>query len=885
MVMPYSDDDLLNYAKQFQQEEPAKQAKAVPEEDELLKYAQSLQPSRTKGVLERAGNLIGISGDQPYDPNLTPEENQAAWQMSIAKYPTVAGGLKSWGARAISGAYRVGEILPENWGGKYAQEQADWFSNYGTALQRAAEIAGDQGIVKKGLTGALSSAPTAVVAAPLGGPAMIGAAMLDTANQAVTEGRNAGLKGAELGAYTARQGMAEGAISGLLLKFGLGGIEKTLPGAWTAAKQGIRQGVASSWGQIAKQTGKAVGRTYGEELLDEVPTNVLQMLNDKYSGIDKSKLTIGQVYEDAKLTAAVTAWTVLGGTGPVHLAQNMKLQKTAKVFNEIVTAADEGKIPSRKQWKEWGFDPKQGDTQEQRAQGLQEAAQAIREQESVVEPEQAPTPQAGVQETTEGMPYVQEIAGQLSTEPELAQAHPEVVAESLQEAIQPPTPGEMVLSGIKNDLVNEARANRGEAELTQPAVKKWEESLDEAVREIAKSPLMPVELVEELNKSPRPVTDVESAALNLHYKGLKDSLGLAYQQRDAAIQSNDQGAMSRTQKQADIMLEQVRQVEEATKKAGTETARSLASRGILLKEDYSIGNMLSRASIAKGNKSLSADESGKVRELNLRIEQLQKQLETQANYAAEDKQNAAIEAQIESAKPRKSFRKSPEKVAAAKKEVKDAIANFKQVLAGKPVESFLTEEKGALDLEVVAAGYQVAKAYANLGYTTFTEFFYGPAKSILGTQADALKSHLYEAWQQLKTGGEVRPLAISRDDLNSIVRESRKLLRSLVKAGVVDRNTIINQVQTEFQEVIPDITRSEVMEALSGYGQFRKLSRSEIADKIRDLRGQIRQLAKLEAIEAGLPTKPTGFEQRQLSEAEQALIQKISSKKLKEQQL
>lgn len=110
---------------------------------------------------------------------------------------------------------------------------------------------------------------------------------------------------------------------------------------------------------------------------------------------------------------------------------------------------------------------------------------------------------------------------------------------------------------------------------------------------------------------------------------------------------------------------------------------------------------------------------------------------------------------------------------------------------------------------------------------------------------------------------------------------AQKLARQFVEQGIKERDAIINAVHVELQKVKPDITRRETMDAISGYGQYRQLSKDQISKELRDLKGQMQQVAKLEDMEANRPPLKTGTERRVPSTEERRLIRLVNEAKNK----
>lgn len=106
-------------------------------------------------------------------------------------------------------------------------------------------------------------------------------------------------------------------------------------------------------------------------------------------------------------------------------------------------------------------------------------------------------------------------------------------------------------------------------------------------------------------------------------------------------------------------------------------------------------------------------------------------------------------------------------------------------------------------------------------------------------------------------------------------------MRSSVEAGIVEREAVVDAVHTELQEIIPDFTRRQTMDAMSGYGQYSQLTKDEVSTKVRDINGQLQQLGKLEDMQAGQAPKKTGVERRSPSDEERRLIQQVNEAKKK----
>lgn len=116
----------------------------------------------------------------------------------------------------------------------------------------------------------------------------------------------------------------------------------------------------------------------------------------------------------------------------------------------------------------------------------------------------------------------------------------------------------------------------------------------------------------------------------------------------------------------------------------------------------------------------------------------------------------------------------------------------------------------------------------------------------------------------------------SPDGLKKLAREYAK---QFVEQGYSDREALLTAVHNELSTVFPNITRRTAMDAISGYGDFSPLSTEEVDVVLRDLKGQMQQLGKLEDMKAGHAPKRSGNERREISDAERVLLSQVAEKK------
>ncbi len=123
--------------------------------------------------------------------------------------------------------------------------------------------------------------------------------------------------------------------------------------------------------------------------------------------------------------------------------------------------------------------------------------------------------------------------------------------------------------------------------------------------------------------------------------------------------------------------------------------------------------------------------------------------------------------------------------------------------------------------------------------------------------------------------------------LEKIVEEAGEIPRSLIQAlareavqmGERDRAGLVDTVHGILTDLGAKLTKREVMDAISGYGDFRALSKGEVDVELRRMKGELQQLGKLEDMERGLPPLKSGVERRVPGDAERALIRQVNDMK------
>jgi hypothetical protein len=467
------------------------------------------------------------------------------------------------------------------------------------------------------------------------------------------------------------------------------------------------------------------------------------------------------------------------------------------------------------------------------------------------------------------------------------------------------------LTSTKNAIVDRERQRRGEAPILSEAKKSLGTTWDEAMDEFAKNPKAGEDLVAELNKKPRAVTAKEEAVMLREKVDVMNELTKAT--KTALNENADPGDRVEARVRSAVLMDQLNSIDEATRKAGTEWGRTGRFRQMLAAEDYSLSRMMQKKQLALGEKweKMSDEEKAKVnaetQKMSERIASLEKQLaEHEANQALEIERVRNEEAD-----------KAIQKMASGPETPADAYTRgvLEKIQAGLKSQADKARARIRARLGKASAGvdptvlYDVAVIGAEKLFSTGLDFARWSSE-MLSDVGDSLKHYLTEETfkqsqeindQAIEKGApksvreKIKPKAPTTDaekqqNLVNRIAEKRKngareaiggsiqkLAESFVRGGITEREPLIDAVHAAVKEALPEATRKDIRDAISGYGEFKELSQDEAKVILRDLKGQMQQISKIEDMtERGkLPAK-TGVQRREPSAEERQLIKEVN---------
>jgi hypothetical protein len=439
-----------------------------------------------------------------------------------------------------------------------------------------------------------------------------------------------------------------------------------------------------------------------------------------------------------------------------------------------------------------------------------------------------------------------------------------------------PDPANAPITSIRNDVANELRNLRGKDKLEGVEAETQEMWLDDAGTALHYDNSAGGRLIQEMLRNPRVLSDRETAILQVHYRR---EYNVYERLSDKLFVLQDKNAhpseIATAQAEVDTQFAALSKIEEATKSAGREWGRAGVARQIALAKDFSFQGMERKARIANGGKQLSRTQRQEVKKMADEIARLESRIKEESDKIENRERDKAIrdniEQDIKTEKPRKSVKKRTvlnkigkilSSLGFSLRKPKDDIKfQISEVGDGK------TEAQTVIK-ELYDDAVRMAKVYQEEGITDVASFI-SVFRSEFGEGAKNAEFTFKKAWTDTVVEAEAEKVDVNIDDIKAVTREARRIQKQLVKAGVVEQNLIIDAVHEILGAVIPGMNRNQAIDALSGYGQYSKPSKSEVDVAIRDLNARHLQLSKQlvldEAIRKANEWKKQGMSDEQIA--------------------
>jgi N12 class adenine-specific DNA methylase len=433
------------------------------------------------------------------------------------------------------------------------------------------------------------------------------------------------------------------------------------------------------------------------------------------------------------------------------------------------------------------------------------------------------------------------------------------------------------VTSIKNEVVNELRFRRGVPGLVDVASETQEEWLEAAETMLRNDPMLGDRLVKEINQKARNLSNIEVAVMQLHYRQVTNQLIKASDRLIKAKDNGDSLASAQALTDTDIIQNALAEIEEAAKAAGREWGRAGVARQIELAKDFSSVALIRKARVANAGNALNEEQLAKIRELAARVAELEGDLAKANQEKLDLERQRNVDAQIEDSK--KKGGRIPE---AIRKKAVDKLTSFKNKFASVFALSS-ADDTGSLyateDEMMASEAKSVVQAYVDLGVFSLGEFLANIRKDLGAELPVSVRAAFATAWKELSENGDIPVPAMDKGDTRGLSRLAKQIERSLVEAGITERDDVLQGVWESLQEIDPEISKRETMDALSGYGQYSPPSDNEYDKIIADINAQLLQLSKLQDMEAGIAPAKTGFGRQEPSNELRDLIREVNQEK------
>lgn len=278
-------------------------------------------------------------------------------------------------------------------------------------------------------------------------------------------------------------------------------------------------------------------------------------------------------------------------------------------------------------------------------------------------------------------------------------------------------------------------------------------------------------------------------------------------------------------------------------------------------------------------------QAAEIERLNQELMTTQKTLaDYEAKKVGAEKQ-AAVDELLKPEKPQPKKPSEPKTAYGSKNKIVTQT-EYERVKAGLR-QKLGTQLTAGLDPTIAADMTRIGAYHFEAGARVFGEW----SAKLIEDFGDFVKPHLKDLWEKSKAIVDSKDVEFLTDkiaksvadgkDFSDIGRQVQALAKQFVEMGIKDREKLVDAVHDVLKKSMPDITRRETMDALSGYGKYKLLSKEEIDVTLRDLKGQMQQAAKLEDLQAKGTAEKTGVERRAPSDEERRLIKLVNDAKKK----
>lgn len=467
-----------------------------------------------------------------------------------------------------------------------------------------------------------------------------------------------------------------------------------------------------------------------------------------------------------------------------------------------------------------------------------------------------------------------------------------------------------------------AAIDRDRAELGKPPMepgtpRTWDQDQQTAMARMNRDPEWIPNLIKEVLDKPRPLRSDEHAGMVLQKAFWKAEANNALRRISQAFEDGREEDLVQAKADAARFEDNLDQMEEAVGRGGTgsEAGRSLQAQKMGLTDDLTLVEMRMEMRGKIGGRKLTEREASEVERIhkeyeqkladlsksNIESERRRVEAETRATLAELGRQSA------ETKVPPPHIQRVIDRIRTTIKTGADAA---RERLKGKLFT--IGDPEVILDLARIGAD----------NIWTIGEDFARWSLKMVEDIGERVRPHLNQIWEaskklidevtDIESGAKKSPagkatattvretikkgdtpeqkIAKLTDRIKDRATNGKKqpitpaiqaLARSLIEQGVRGRDELVKAVHEIIAPILPDWDLYKTKQAISGYGDFRTISKDEVSVILRDYKGQLQQMLKLEDMAFKKAPLRSGVEQREVTKAQQDLIKLVNEAKRK----
>ncbi len=448
-------------------------------------------------------------------------------------------------------------------------------------------------------------------------------------------------------------------------------------------------------------------------------------------------------------------------------------------------------------------------------------------------------------------------------------------------------------TSIKNAVVDAELGALGLPPAQHGQTVSFQESADEAAAAFKADPFVGQSLVRELMVHPRPPTALEDAILLHEQVRVRNNRVKAETDYAEAHARGDTEAAAVARNALDKAIKDFEVIADVVTRVGTASALSLGHRRMMMRDDFTLEAMVRRAVTANAGKPLDSKQKAEIKRLHATIAEKDRQLglrqaeveRLQAEAMSKATHRDLVAEAKREAKPRP--RKPAEGRPSVRSGAKNRIFTLKMADAAR---ARLRENLARLNVNPLDPGILrdlviVGAHNIERGIRTFAEW----SRTMVEDLGTTIQPHLQAIWdesqihfteqRQSRVNDRISKGADRGRSVVEMHAAVRELAKVFIESGITEREKLIDAVHEALQEIDAGITRRETMDAISGYGIRQTLTKDDISVQLRDLGGQMQQIAKLEDMQAGHAPLKTGPERRAPSDEERRLVALVNEMK------